>query len=128
MSFVDLYICWCLMQRDQLHQKEVLVSSLQHQLRKVTESRGTRGQQLGGEGEGNLAWESSILKDNNARLTEELWRMKERNKELEEVRLFSVPCLDLFGHSTIIFGSKPMLLLLNLMHGILIPPGAQELQ
>lgn len=86
------------MQRDQLHQKEVLVCSLQHQLRKVTESQGTRGQQLGGEGEGNLARESSILKDNNARLTEELWRMKERNKELEEVRLFSVPC---FGHSTI---------------------------
>lgn len=75
----------CVTQRDQVHQQETLVSSLQQHLKKVTEVQAAKQHQLGREG-GNLVQENAKLKDSNARLAEELWRMKKRNKKLEEVR------------------------------------------
>ena len=69
------------MQRDQVHQQEALVSSLQQQLKKV---QGAKQHQEGVDGE-NLVQENDRLKDSNANLSEELWRMKKRNMELEEV-------------------------------------------
>lgn len=74
-------------QRDQLHQQEALVSSLQQQLRKVTESQSSRQHLLGRE-EGGLLHHNASLKDSNTRLTEDLFRMKERNRKLEEVSEF----------------------------------------
>ena len=64
--------------------------SLQEQLQKVTEAQRSRWQQqagggVGGEEGGVVVRENARLGDCNARLTEELWRMKERNKKLEEV-------------------------------------------
>lgn len=96
----------CCIQRDQLHQQEALVSSLQQQLRKVIDSQTSKQQQqqLGRE-EGGLLHRNASLKDSNTRLTEELFRMKERNKRLEEVsECLPIPlpltCLDVIfpGH------------------------------
>ena len=75
---------FCVTQRDQLHQQEALVSSLQQQLQKVTETQVAKQQQRGRE-EGGVARENAELKDVNLRLREELWQMKERNGRLEEV-------------------------------------------
>ncbi len=74
-------------QRDQLHQRDVLVGSLQRELSKVAESRQSvsRQQLQEREEEGRMARENAKLKDDNARLSEELWRMAEKNRKLEEV-------------------------------------------
>ena len=74
----------CVLQRDQLHQQEALVSSLQQQLRKVTDSQSSKQQLLGRE-EGGLLHHNASLKDSNTRMTEQLFRMKEKNEKLEEV-------------------------------------------
>lgn len=78
--------CICVIQRDKLHQQEALVSSLQHQLRRVSEGQSTKQQHPAGSEGGCVTLENANLKDTNARLREELWRMQERNKKLEEVR------------------------------------------
>ena len=75
----------CVVQRHQVHQRNVLVSSLQQQLRKVTEVQAAKQHQQQGREGGNVTQEAAKLKDSNARLEEELWRMKERNRKLEEV-------------------------------------------
>ena len=71
-------------QRDQLLQQEALVSSLREQLKRVSEGQGAQQQALGS-GEARLIQENSMLKDDNARLTEELRQIKERSRRLEEV-------------------------------------------
>ena len=74
------------MQRDQLHQQEALVSSLQQQLKRVSEGQSVRQQQqLAGPEELSLSQENSRLRDDSARLREELCKTQERNKRLEEV-------------------------------------------
>jgi predicted nuclease with TOPRIM domain len=61
------------------------VSSLQQQLRKATEVQAAKQHRVDREEE-NLAQENAKLKDGMTKVAEELWRMKEKNKELEEVR------------------------------------------
>lgn len=84
LTTIHCTVALCL-QRDQVHQREVLVSSLQQQLRKVTEMQAAKQHQQQDKEGGNLVQETAKLKDSNARLEEELQRMKERNRELEEV-------------------------------------------
>ncbi len=75
-----------LIQRDQLHQRDVLVQSLRQELGKVAESsRGASEHQQREREEGGLIRENASLKDENARLSEELFRMRETNRKLEEV-------------------------------------------
>ena len=74
-------------QRDQLHQRDVLVDSLQRELGRVAGSRQSlsRQQLLERAEESTLARENATLRDDNTRLSEELRRMAEKNRKLEEV-------------------------------------------
>lgn len=78
------------LQRDQLRHQETLVSSLEQELERERQ-QGAKHQQREAQ-DGHLAKEGAALRDENARLAEELRRMKQRNTELEQVTCVLTVC------------------------------------